>query len=410
MARSFDVIVLGAGSMGSAAAYHLSKAGQRVLLLEQFELNHKRGSSYGVSRVIRYSYDHPTYIEWMRSAYPLWFALEDEVGESLYVKTGGLEFAFPEQSSFQALKQSMDSAGLPYDQLTADEVRDRFPQFCLDDGMVALYQEATGWLKASRCVLAHIRLAQMYGATVLDHVPVMNILPHATSVEVQTATDTFIADRLIITAGSWAKSLLAQHGINLPLKIMPCQVAFYRPEELINFECGTFPIFMAHLSGEYGESPYGIPHDIPQTIPKSIPQQVSNSILRDIPHSDTVIGVKVTTFSGWQTVDHPSEVDYTPSLEWVDRLRSFLQHYIPGLANGTLISTRRCLYTLTPDNHFVIDRHPHFPHLVFAAGFSGHGFKFAPLIGKILMELALEGKTSHDTTLFTLSRFHQAVV
>lgn len=122
MAQHFDAIVIGAGGVGSAAAYYLAKAGKKVLLLEQFELNHQNGSSYGYSRVIRYTYDNPIYIDLMRAAYPLWFALQEEAGEQLYVKTGGLDFGFPETDTFQALKSSMDTAGLDYEQLTKAEI------------------------------------------------------------------------------------------------------------------------------------------------------------------------------------------------------------------------------------------------------------------------------------------------
>ncbi|VEP13741.1 FAD-dependent oxidoreductase [Hyella patelloides LEGE 07179] len=380
MAQQFDAIVLGAGGMGSAAAYYLAKSGQKVLLLEQFELNHQKGSSYGVSRVIRYTYDNPIYIDLMRAAYPLWFALEEAAKEQLYVKTGGLDFGFPSQESFQTLKQSMDEAKLDYEYLEADEVSQRFPQFHLDDGMAAFFQAEAGLLRASRCVLAHTRLAEKLGATIRDRTPVTKIIPYTSSVEVQTKTETYLAERLVITAGSWSKALLAKQGINLPLKIMPCQLGFYQPKEPAAFKPESFPVFFAHMNGDYGEMPYGIPHE------------------------DESIGVKVTTFYGWQTVDRPSEVDYTPSEEWVERIRNFSRQYIPGAA-GETISTRRCLYTLTPDKHFVVDRHPHYSHIVLGAGFSGHGFKFSTLIGKMLTELALEGKTQHDTSLFKLSRF-----
>ncbi len=385
MIQKFDAIVLGAGGVGSAAAYYLAKLGQKVLLLEQFELNHQKGSSYGFSRVIRYTYDNPIYIELMRAAYPLWFALEEEVGEQLYVKTGGLDFGFPTEETFQKLKQSMDRAGLNYEYLEKNEVSQRFPQFNLDDGMAALYQAETGLLRASRCVLAHIRLAQKHGATVCDRTPVIKIIPHTNSVEIHTETETYLADRLVITAGSWSKALLAEQGINLPLKIMPCQLGFYQPKKPAAFKPGNFPVFFAHMNGEYGEMPYGIPHE------------------------DESIGVKVTTFYGWQTVDSPSEVDYTPNEDWVEYIRNFSRQYIPGAA-GKTISTRRCLYTLTPDKHFVVDHHPNHAHIVFGAGFSGHGFKFTTLTGKMLAELALEGKTQHDTSLFKLSRFQQVAV
>ncbi|MGF1496723.1 MAG: N-methyl-L-tryptophan oxidase [Elainellaceae cyanobacterium] len=385
MAQHFDAIVIGAGGVGSATAYYLAQAGQRVLLLEQFELDHQNGSSYGYSRVIRYSYDNPIYINLMRAAYPLWFALQEEAGEALYVKTGGLDFGFPSQDTFQTLKRSMDAANLPYEHLTAADIRRLFPQFTPDDGMEGLLQESTGLLKASRCVLAHTRLAQARGATVLDQTPVIRIVPLANGVEVQTAKEVFTSDRIVLTAGCWAKSLLGEQGIDLPLKIMPCQLGFYQPDQPEQFRPGVFPVFFAHMNGDYGEMPYGIPHE------------------------DDRIGIKVTTFYGWDTVDHPSEVDYTPSEDWVERIRNFSRQYIPGAAGPTL-STRRCLYTLTPDKHFVLDRHPDYPQITFGAGFSGHGFKFTTLMGKMLADISLEGDTPHDTSLFKLARFQRVAV
>lgn len=380
MTRQFDAIVLGAGGMGSAAAYYLAAAKQKVLLLEQFELNHQQGSSYGESRVIRYSYDHPIYVELMRAAYPLWFALQEEEGEKLYLKTGGLDFGNPNEATFQTLKRSMDEADLDYEYLSKQEISERFPQFQLEDPMVGIFQDDTGLLKPSRCVLAHIRLAQKHGATVCDRTPVIKIIPHTDSVEVVTATETFTAPRLVVTAGSWTKSLLAPLGIDLPLRIMPCQLGFYQPIDQQAFAPDRFPVFFAHMNGDYGEMPYGIPHE------------------------DESIGVKITTFYGWQTVEHPSQVNYTPSTEWVEKMRNFAHQYIPGAA-GSTIYTRRCLYTMTGDKHFIVDRHPNYPQIAIGAGFSGHGFKFTTLIGKILAQLALEGETQHNISLFKLERF-----
>lgn len=385
MARHFDAIVIGAGGVGSAAAYYLSKAGKKVLLLEQFELNHQKGSSYGVSRVIRYSYNNPIYVDLMRAAYPLWFALEEEAGESLYVKTGGIDFGMPDQDTFQALKQSMDAAELPYEHLSTDEIRRRFPQFALEDGMEGMYQEAAGLLRTSRCVLAHIRLAQQHGATVMDQTPVTRIVPTEAGVTVETATETFSAERIVMTVGSWAKSMLAAQGIDLPLKIMPCQLGFYRPKKPDLFQPSTMPVFFAHMNGEYGEMPYGVPHD------------------------DESLGYKLTTFYGWDTVERPSEVDYTPDPEWVERIRDFARQYLPDAA-GETVSTRRCLYTLTPDKHFIVDTHPNHPQVVIGAGFSGHGFKFTTLMGKMLADMAMDGSTPYDTSLFKLARFQPVAV
>ncbi|NEQ43618.1 MAG: N-methyl-L-tryptophan oxidase [Leptolyngbya sp. SIOISBB] len=380
MVKQFDVIVVGAGGVGSAAAYYLAKAGQKVLLLEQFELDHQNGSSYGQSRVIRYTYDNPIYVNLMRDAYPLWFALQEEAGEKLYVKTGGLDFGFPETATFQRMKASLDESRLEYEHLSKAEIAQRYPQFALDDGMEGLFNPDAGLLKTSRCVLAHVRLAQSRGATVIDQTPVLKITPSEQGVEVQTATETYGCDRIVLTVGSWAKGLLAEQGIDLPLKIMPCQLGFYQPQNAADFEPGKFPVFFAHMNGDYGEMPYGIPHEDPS------------------------IGVKVTTFYGWDTVDKPSEVDYTPSQAWTERIRNWASQYLPGAA-GPLLYTRRCLYTLTPDKDFVVDQHPHYPHVVIGAGFSGHGFKFTTLMGKMLADLAVQGSTPHDTSLFKLARF-----
>jgi monomeric sarcosine oxidase len=379
--NTFDAIVIGAGGVGSAAAYHLSKAKQRVLLLEQFELNHQKGSSYGYSRVIRYSYDHPIYIELMRAAYPLWHALQAEAQEPLYIKTGGLDFGLPEAETFQLLKASMDAAQLDYEYLSQQEIQQRYPQFVLKEGMAGLFQADTGLLQASKCVLAHLRLAQ--GTTILEKTPVIKIVPTDYGVEVHTAKAVFSSDRLILTAGSWAKALLEQQGLHLPLKIMPCQLGFYQPKRPANFAPGTFPVFFAHMNGDYGEMPYGIPH------------------------SDPGIGLKITTFYGWETVDTPEAVDYTPSQAWTERIRDFAREYIPDAA-GSLISTRRCLYTLTPDKDFIVDQHPSYPQIVIGAGFSGHGFKFTTLLGKMLADIALHGSTPHDTSLFKIGRFQTA--
>ncbi|MEL6763054.1 MAG: N-methyl-L-tryptophan oxidase, partial [Cyanobacteria bacterium J06607_6] len=378
MVKQFDAIVVGAGGVGSAAAYYLAKAGQKVLLLEQFELDHQNGSSYGQSRVIRYTYDNPTYVDLMRDAYPLWFALQEEAGEKLYVKTGGLDFGFPETDTFQRMKASLDESRLPYEYLSQAEIAQRYPQFALEEGMAGLFNPDGGLLKTSRCVLAHARLAQARGATVIDQTPVLNITPSENGVEVQTETETYGCDRIVLTVGSWAKGLLAEQGIDLPLKIMPCQLGFYEPKNAADFEPGKFPVFFAHMNGDYGEMPYGIPHEDPS------------------------IGVKITTFYGWDTVDKPSEVDYTPSQAWTERIRDWASQYLPDAA-GPLLYTRRCLYTVTPDKDFVVDQHPDYPHVVIGAGFSGHGFKFTTLMGKMLADLAVEGKTPHDTSLFKLS-------
>ncbi|ACK73660.1 FAD dependent oxidoreductase [Gloeothece citriformis PCC 7424] len=379
MIQSFDTIVIGGGGVGSAVAYYLAQSRQRVLVLEQFDLNHKKGSSYGYSRVIRYAYDNPIYIDLMRSAYPLWFALQEEAQQTLLIKTGQLDLGFPNTVSITQLGQSMDRANLSYERLTAREIQHRFPQFQLPETIEGFYQSETGILKASQCVLSHLKLAQKYGAIIQENTPVNAIKIQSNGVEIQTNQGTYGADKLMITAGSWSKQILEQIGVNLPLKIMPCQLAFFAPKTPEDFQPGKFPIFLAHWMEKCGEFPYGIPI-------------CDNS------------GLKISTFYGWETVENVKDVDYTPSESWIENLREFIDLYLPH-ANGKLVETRRCLYTMTPDKHFIIDVHPLYDHVFIAAGFSGHGFKFTTLVGKILADLAIKGTTDHDINLFKLSRF-----
>ncbi|MDJ0730740.1 MAG: N-methyl-L-tryptophan oxidase [Crocosphaera sp.] len=379
MTNNFDVIILGAGGIGSAAAYYLAKSKQRVLVLEQFSINHDKGSSYGYSRVIRYAYDNPIYVKLMRAAYPLWFALEKEANETLYIKTGELDFGPLNAPSMQEVANSMTRENIPYETLTAAEINQRFPQFTIPETMEGLYQEDTGILKASRCVLTHLKLAQKYGAIIEDKTPVINIQRKPQEITVKTNNNTYVCQQLIIAAGSWTKQLLIPLGLTLPLTIMPCQLAFFKVENSNDYIPSTFTIFLAHLSEDYGQFPYGLPACDHQ-------------------------GLKLSTFYGWGTVESIKEVDYTPSLQWIETLRSFLKQYLPN-ANGELIETRRCLYTMTPDKHFIVDQHPEYANIFIAAGFSGHGFKFTTLVGKILTDLVTKKETEYDLSLFKINRF-----
>ncbi len=379
MPKSFDAIVLGAGAMGSAAAYYLAKAGQRVLLLEQFEIDHTNGSSYGPSRIIRYTYNHPTYIKLSKAAYPAWRALEAEAGEGLFVRTGGLDFGPPDDPVFRSTIESVRLMNIPHEILMPHEAQKRFPQFRFDEEMRILFQADSGMLPASQCVLAHVRLAENRGATILANTPVKRVSVLRDSVEVETATDTFTAARLVITAGSWAKFVLADTGLDLPLTPERCQVIYFRPANPADYEPERFPTFIAHLEPVYGRLPYGMASYL-------------NS------------GVKIAFHKG-RPVRHPSEVNRTPDDDEIERIRTFTRRHLPGIADAPLASTMICLYTMTPDEHFIIDKHPEHPHVVFGAGFSGHGFKFSTLIGSILSDLALHGHTEHDIALFAASRF-----
>ncbi len=225
----YDLIVIGAGAVGSAAAYHAAKAGRRVLLLEQYAIDHERGSSHGYSRIIRYAYDHPIYVGLMKAAFPAWRALEEDSGETLYLRTGGLDFAPPGEPMFVRMVDSLAQTNIPHEVISPAEAQAIFPQFTLDENMVVLYQADAGVLRASLAVKTHVRLAQRYGADVRDNTPVQSITPTSDGVEVKTATETFSAARLVVASGAWMKTMLQPLGVDLPLQPISPQENYYTP-------------------------------------------------------------------------------------------------------------------------------------------------------------------------------------
>jgi monomeric sarcosine oxidase len=377
--NNYDVIILGAGAMGSAAAYHLAKAGQKVLLLEQFEFDHQKGSSHGLSRIIRYAYDYPQYVELAKAVYPMWKNIEQEAGEKLYTKTGGIDFGAPDDPGIQKIISTLNETGIAHEILSVAETRKRYPQFGLPEEMTVLFQEDAGILSASKCVLAHLRLAEQHGAVLKPNTPITGMKAFHDSVEVMTADATYKAPKMVITAGSWAKSFLATLGLNLPLTPSRCQEMYFNTETPDNFEVGRFPAFIGHLSSsEFQHMPYGMA-------------------------SHQGSGLKIA-WHGGQLFNHPSEIDYVPSQQEADLVLKFASQYIPAVTS--LRSMRVCLYTMTPDEHWVIDKHPEYSNIVFAGGCSGHAFKFSTIIGKILSELSMTGQTQYDISLFKSSRFN----
>ena len=379
MTKAFDAIVIGAGAMGSAAAYYLSKRGQRVLLLEQFDLDHRRGSSYGYSRIIRYSYDHPEYVELMRDTFPLWFALEAELGERLYFKTGGIDFGPADDETLQATINAVRSSNLCHEVFSASDAQKRFPQFRFGEGFQALYQPDSGFIAASRAVRGHVSLAQSLGAVIQCKTAVEDISINRDSVDVTFQGRRVSAAKLIVTAGSWAKALLRSTGLDLPLTVLRCQLNFMAPANMNFYESERCPVWIAHVSGRFPETLYGIP-------------------------SHEGSGFKAA-FHGGAAVPNLAEIDYKPDESNIEALRPFLRAHIPGIAAAATRESRICLYTQTPDEHFIVDAHPEYKHVAIGAGFSGHGFKFSTMVGKMLTDIALDGATPHNDRLFKVSRF-----
>ncbi len=374
MKQEYDYIVLGLGGFGSAAAYWLARRqGKDVLGLEQFELGHVRGESQDHSRIIRLSYHAPHYVELAKHAFAAWHEVERDSGEQLVLRTGGLDLG-PRVSAIplDSYSDSMDAAGVAYERLDAEEIMRRWPQWRLSDDIHGLFQEQSGIAMAARGNAAHVRMAREHGATLLDRTPVESIRHLDGEVEVVAGGKAYRARRLIVTAGAWSNRVLEHVDIRLPLRVTKEQVTYFASPRLDDFQPDRFPIWIwMDDPCFYGFPAFGEPG------PK-VGQDAG--------------GQEVTAETRTFEVDEPAR----------DRVIRFLERYLPS-ALGPVLYTKTCLYTLTPDRDFVIDTVPGRPEIAVAIG-GGHGFKFASVVGRILSELAIDGRSERDLSQFRLDR------
>jgi monomeric sarcosine oxidase len=378
-AHTYDVIVIGAGGMGSATAYHLAKSGANVLVLEQFQRGHTFGSSHGPTRIIRFFYDKAFYTELMKTAYAEWRDLESASGKSLLFITGSLCLGASGNPYGRAARQSLDAAGVESEWWDAAQLAERFPQFRLMDDMEILYQKDTGFLRAAECVSTHLRLAEQHGAEIREETQVTDIDWQTDVPTVRTENTQFHGRKVIVTAGAWAGTLLAE--LNLPLTVTKQQVCYYQPTDSERFQPDRFPVFTEVTPD--GEFIYAIPA---------------------FGAFDKGGGVKIARHGRGQVIS-PDTPERTPDADYIAHIDAYVQERLPELGKTT--HTEVCLYTETPDEDFIIDAHPHCPDLLIAAGFSGHGFKFCALVGRILSELVQTGKTGFDIYPFRIDREHE---
>lgn len=378
---SYDLIVIGGGAIGCASAYQASKAGARVLLLEQRRVAHERSSSAGRSRVIRLVYDDLDYVALARAAFEAWRTLEREADEPLLTMTGGLYFGPRDNPDVRAYFDCVRAAHLPHERLSRREAQRRYPQFQLPEGLTILTQPDTGSLDAARCVHAIARLARRHGAELREGQPVVALELGADSVRVRTAAgDRYDAARLVVAAGAWTRSLLAGAWPGLPIQPKRMQYGVFEPASPERFAVDALPIFISFLDDPACAVHYGIP-------------------------ASDGRGVKIASDAG-TLVSDPTAVDFEPDVTLGEQLRRRNRAYLPALDVPMRPSSGRvCLYSLTPDRHPIIDRHPQHPHVVIAGGFSGHGFKFSPVMGEIVGDLALGRRPRHPTRLFCADRF-----
>jgi sarcosine oxidase len=376
--RAVDVIVVGGGAMGSAAAWRLARAGHRVRLLEQFAFGHEQGSSHGPSRMIRIAYPAPEYVELGQEAFRLWDELQLEAGssESLLLRTHGMNVGVPHADAMEEVARTLDTLGVPYERLDYDELGRRYPQYTFPEGSIGIYQEDYGILAASRCVAALAARARAKGAELYDEEPVVEIAPDGDGVTVRTTRGTHLAERVILTAGSWLGPLLAPLGIDLPLTVLQEQLAFFRVLDPAAYTPDRLPLLM---------------HRFPGTTSLG-------SVFPIYGHE----GVKVMLDRIGLRVD-PGNPDRTIDPARLERLRAYAAELMPGIT-GEILETTSCRYTMTPDEDFIIDHHPEHRQIVIASPCSSHGFKFAPVIGQVLADLAVNEKTPYPMARFRLDR------
>lgn len=372
----YDVIVLGLGAMGSATAHHLARRRVRVLGIEQFGPAHDRGSSHGKSRIIREAYfEDPAYVPLIQRAYELWEDLQRQAGTPLLITTGGLMIGPWEGELVTGALASAKQHNLRYDFLTAGELQRRFPAFQPTHDTVAVWEPRAGVLFPEACVQAHLDGAARAGAELHFEEPVLRWAVQGDRVEVATGRATYSAGALVITAGPWAPQLLKELG--LPLVVERNVMFWFRPaRDAELFAPARFPIYIYEY--RLGAFFYGFP---------ALPPE----------------GVKVAHHHSGE-FSTPESIRREVSTHEVDAIRTLLAKHLPA-ANGEFQQAVTCMYTNTPDGHFIIDRHPARPQVTIACGFSGHGFKFASVVGEILAELTLGGRTRHPIDLFKLKRF-----
>lgn len=370
----YDVIVLGAGGIGSAAVSALARRGAKTLGLDRFAPPHDRGSSHGRTRMIRQAYfEHPAYVPLVRRAYRLWFELEERRQVRLYRETGLVELGPPDGAVVPGVLASARQHGLEVEPLEGREVSARFPGLRADEPLVGVYEARAGCLAVEDCVRAHLDDAAAHGAEIRSGAIVRSWSRAGQGIDVQTDSETFHAARLVIAAGAWAAGVLASLGLRLTVRRKP-QYWFAPRDDSYHVDRGA-PAFLYEL-------PEGVFYGFPQL---------------------DAWGVKMAQHSGGAVVSDPLEVDRQLDAADLAQVASFAAGWLPRVSDR-LLDHAVCMYTLTPDEHFIVDRHPEVEQVVLAAGFSGHGFKFAPVLGEALAELALDGRTSLPIDFLGLNR------
>ncbi len=376
MSSVYDVIVAGVGGMGSAACWQLARRGQRVLGLERFDIPHAMGSSHGQNRIIRLAYyEHPTYVPLLRRAFELWREAEAQSGESLLFVTGGID-AGPEGGRIVAGSlASCREHSLPHEVLSARDLAARFPGWRLPEGMVGVFQPDAGFVASERAIVAHARMAMDRGADIRAREALLGWeITGAGTVAVTTTRGRYEAGRLVLSTGAWiADHVPALQGGNaVPERQV---LGWFRPKVPEHFALGRFPVGIVESKPRpaYVFPEWGIP------------------------------GFKIGVYNHLQQRGHADDLSREPNDADEALLREAIRGSFPD-ADGAVLSLKACLFTNTPDEHFVVDTLPDAPQVIVASPCSGHGYKFASVMGEVLADLATGRTPRLDLGLFRLDR------
>ena len=379
MNNFYEVIVIGLGAMGSAAAFHLAANGRAVLGLDRFQPPHQLGSSHGLTRIIREAYfEHPSYVPLVQRAYELWGDLERKSGRKIFLQTGGLMIGPPEGVLVTGALRSAEEHNLPHEILSAAEVRARFPVFEPTPEMAGVWEPRAGILFPELAIQSHLELAVKNGATLRFNEPVLRWEAQGDGVRVTTAVGSYRAGRLLIAAGAWASSLLPD--LALPLTVERQVLFWFDPLNGGRHEPELFR---------------------PKRCPIQIWEYAPNRFFYAFP--DLGGGVKAAIHHEGEAAE-PEKLRREVALEETVAMRAILERFLPAAA-GPLKSTVVCMYTNTPDEHFIIDFHPAHRQVLIASPCSGHGFKFSSAIGEIAARLLTEQAAGPELDLFRISRF-----
>ncbi len=387
MKNNFDAIVLGVGSMGSATSYYLASRGYSVLGLEQFDIPHDQGSHAGQSRIIRKAYfEHPDYVPLLERAYENWKEIETKTSSQIYFPTGLLYAGKPNDILIKGVRESAEKYSVKVESLSNAQAKDRFPQFKIPESYEVLFEPDAGFVTPERAVLLYVEQAIQAGAHIQTKEKAISWKKEGEIVTVTTTKETYACKKLIITAGPWASNMIP--GFSGQLKVTRQIIAWVNPKVRKDFELGQFPCWLIDDHTQPGMY-YGFP-------------------ILPVGKFGGPIGLKVALHYPGQPTD-PDAVNRIPSKNDERDLIRAIEKLLPEGYSSTHVM-KTCLYTNTPDENFLLDFLPGYNQQVaIAAGFSGHGFKFVSVVGEIMADLAMNGKTDLPIGFLNAQRFNTSV-